>query len=256
MHKLIKSTFFIICLLALSFLAFHPAFATDTESSHITETVFFGNLKDDGSACGVFTVLHTVVDIFSVGVGILAVIGITIVGTKYLTAGGNEEQTRKAKHRMLQIIIGIVVYAVLYLGVQWLVPGGKLDFGERCTTISDEELAQIKAKERAEREEQRRRNEEEAAEIIAQYNNSKPSDSDSSSQAIGEPSERGKRILATAKEVAKKISGFSYSRDNANFEDKGDVYRTHSVNCASYASLVMAEAGLLSMKEGRVASDN
>ena len=64
-----------------------PTFATD--SSHVTETVFFGNVKDDGSACGVFTILNTVVDIMSIGIGILAIIGITIVGIKYLTAGGN-----------------------------------------------------------------------------------------------------------------------------------------------------------------------
>ena len=153
MHKLLKPAIITVCLLSISLLFFHPVFATD--SSHVTETVFFGNVKDDGSACGVFTILNTVVDIMSIGIGILAIIGITIVGIKYLTAGGNEEQTRKAKHRMLQIVIGLVVYAALYAGIQFLLPGGKLDFSYRCATISDEELAQIKAEEAEKRAEQR-----------------------------------------------------------------------------------------------------
>lgn len=159
-----------IIVLALSLLAFHPAFATDatpakTESSNITETIFFGNVKDDGGGCGVFSVLNLVIDIFSIGVGVLATIGIILVGIKYLTAGGNEEQTRKAKQRMLQIVIGIVAYALLYTGAQWLLPGGKLDSSNRCATISNEELSNIKAKEKAEREAQRKKNEQEAAKL-------------------------------------------------------------------------------------------
>ena len=178
--------FSLICLFLASLFLSPLSFATDNESSRITETIFFGNLKDDGSACGVFTVLHSVIDIFSIGIGILAVIGITIVGTKYLTAGGNEEQTRKAKHRMFQIVIGIVLYAVLYIGLQWLVPGGKLDFGDRCVVISDEELAKIKEKEKAEREAQRKKNEEEATRIIAQRNSGGSSSGNNSNSTTGE----------------------------------------------------------------------
>ncbi len=230
-------------------------FATDNESSHITETALLGNLKDDDSACGVFTVVNFIVDIFSIGVGVLAIIGITIVGIKYLTAGGNEEQTRKAKHRMFQIVIGLVTYALLYVGTQWLLPGGKLDFSTRCELVSNEELDQIKAKEKAEREAERQRNEATAAMIDRNLNRSSSSSTTTSSTYRG-ASERGKRILDAAIKVAKKVNGFSYSHDSANFQDKRDVYRKRSINCASYASLVMAEAKLLSMKDGRIASDN
>ena len=45
-----------------------------------------------------------------------------MVGIQYLTAGGNEEQTRKAKRRMLEIVIGIVAYVILYAGLRWLLP--------------------------------------------------------------------------------------------------------------------------------------
>lgn len=68
-------------------------------------------------------VLRLVVDIMSVLIGILGVIGITITGIQYLTAGGSEEKTRKAKRRMLEIVIGLAAYAVLYALLTWLLPG-------------------------------------------------------------------------------------------------------------------------------------
>ena len=84
-----------------------------------------GNLNcscDDGKGSAVFHVLDLVVDIMTIGIGILGVIGITVVGIQYLTAGGSEEKTRKAKRRMFEIVIGLVAYVVLYAFVKWLMP--------------------------------------------------------------------------------------------------------------------------------------
>ena len=58
----------------------------------------------------------------TIGIGILGLIGILIVGTQYLTAGGNEEKTKKAKRRMFEIVIGLVAYVVLYSFLRWLLP--------------------------------------------------------------------------------------------------------------------------------------
>ena len=58
----------------------------------------------------------------SIGVGILGVLGIVIVGIQYLTAGGNEEQTRKAKRRMFEIVIGLVAYVLVYAFLKFLLP--------------------------------------------------------------------------------------------------------------------------------------
>ena len=77
--------------------------------------------KEGGS---VIELLFLVVDIMTIGIGILGVVGILIVGIQYLTAGGNEEKTRKAKRRMFEIVLGLVVYALIYIGVRWLLPGG------------------------------------------------------------------------------------------------------------------------------------
>ena len=74
---------------------------------------------DNGIQC----LLGQAVDILSIGIGILGVIGILIVGIQYLTAGGNEEKTRKAKRRMFEIVIGLVAYAVIYALLKFLLPG-------------------------------------------------------------------------------------------------------------------------------------
>ena len=65
----------------------------------------------------------------TIGVGILGVIGISITGIQYLTAGGNEEKTRKAKQRMFEIIIGLAVYAVFFLFLQWILPNFEIQNG-------------------------------------------------------------------------------------------------------------------------------
>ena len=151
MHKHPKLVFLVtgLAFLLATFFISHPTFATDT-TDNIIETTFFGNLKDDGGGCGVYTILNLVIDILSIGVGILAIIGITIVGIKYLTAKGDIEQAKKAKTRLLQIVIGLVTYVLLYAGIQWLLPGGKLNTSQQCTSISNQELAQLKEKKRAE----------------------------------------------------------------------------------------------------------
>lgn len=129
-YTLILAAFFVAIFIAVALI--HNAFADDD----VIETTFFGNIKDDGNGCGVFTVLNLVVDILSIGAGILGVVGITIVGIQYLTAGGNEQQVVKAKRRMLEIIIGLIIYATLYAVAQWLLPGGKLNTNS-CSTASE-----------------------------------------------------------------------------------------------------------------------
>lgn len=83
-------------------------------------------LKSIGCECGggesVSSILNFTVDIMSIGIGILGVIGITIVGIQYLTAGGSEEKTRKAKRRMFEIIIGLVLYVLIFAFLKWLLP--------------------------------------------------------------------------------------------------------------------------------------
>lgn len=85
-----------------------------------------GNINcscDDGEGGGIKEILKLVVDIMSIGVGVLAVIGISVSGVQYLTAGGSEEKTRKAKRRILEIVIGLIAYVLIYALLRFLLPG-------------------------------------------------------------------------------------------------------------------------------------
>lgn len=79
--------------------------------------------SSDGEG-GIFSVLGWVVRILTVAVGILAVVGVSIVGVQYLTAKDNEEQVRKAKKRLVHVVIGIIAYILLFGVANFLLPGG------------------------------------------------------------------------------------------------------------------------------------
>ena len=98
------------------------------------ETTFFGTVQDS-KGCGVYTTLNFVLDLLSVGVGIVAVIGISFVGVKYLTAHGDTDQTRRARKRIFQIIIGVAIYAVIYSLANWLLAGADFS-GESCEEVT------------------------------------------------------------------------------------------------------------------------
>ncbi|MBQ6414119.1 hypothetical protein IJI28_00650 [Candidatus Saccharibacteria bacterium] len=77
---------------------------------------------DEGGSGGIFHLLSLFLDIFSIGIGITAVIGIAVAGTQYLTSKGDPTNTAKAKRRLYEIIIGVVCYVVLWAGLRWLLP--------------------------------------------------------------------------------------------------------------------------------------
>ena len=131
------------------FTAFIVAVAPVYASERCTLTTVLGNAECDqdgnpkaggGYNCScdengnsIFDILKLVVNIMTIGIGILGIIGITVVGVQYLTAGGNEEQTRKAKRRMFEIILGLVIYAAFFAILYWLLPG----FSEATDKISN-----------------------------------------------------------------------------------------------------------------------
>ncbi|MBQ3353367.1 hypothetical protein IJG89_03455 [Candidatus Saccharibacteria bacterium] len=99
-----------------------PVFAASDSNCVSTAILGGGQVCDEGNGNSILGILNTVVNIMTVGVGVLGIIGITIVGIQYLTAGGSEEKTRTAKRRMFEIIIGLVAYVVAYSLLVWLIP--------------------------------------------------------------------------------------------------------------------------------------
>lgn len=100
-----------------------PAIFAEEEKHTVILTGCEQAEKDEGNGAGIKCVVLVVVNILSVLVGIVGVIGIVIVGIQYLTAGGNEEQTRKAKRRLFEIVIGLIAFVLMSALLNWLLPG-------------------------------------------------------------------------------------------------------------------------------------
>jgi hypothetical protein len=80
----------------------------------------------DDKGSGIGGILQLVLTILTAGVAIAAIAGISIAAFTYTTAGGNEEKVKKSKDRILQIVIGLLVYGIMWAALQWLIPGGVL----------------------------------------------------------------------------------------------------------------------------------
>ena len=125
MKKLLLSVFAIMMggIMALApLVASVPAFAKTCAG---VETSILECSDDDGNGNGIKHILNLVVEIMTIGVGIFGTIGIVISGIQYLTAGGNEEQTRKAKRRIFEIVIGLFAYVLIYAVLYFLLPDFK-----------------------------------------------------------------------------------------------------------------------------------
>lgn len=121
MRKIIASIIAAICAIGMNVpvMALEPGGVLGaTERTNI-----LNECGEKTGADSITCVLKLVVTILGIGVGILGVIGISVSGVQYLTAGGSEEKARKAKRRIYEIVIGLALYAVLYFALQWLLPG-------------------------------------------------------------------------------------------------------------------------------------
>lgn len=76
---------------------------------------------------GIGGLLGLVVKILSYGLGAAAVIGVVVAGIMYLTARDNESQVAAAKQRLLNTVIGLIAWVVMFSVVNWLIPGGVPD---------------------------------------------------------------------------------------------------------------------------------
>ena len=115
----------VFCLAGVLGILNRTTFAAECENG--VETSVLGGegcyeVGNEGEA--IYDILELVVNVLTFGVGAAGVLGIVISGVQYMTAGGNETQMTKAKNRIVEVIIGLVAYSVMYVFLQWLIPGG------------------------------------------------------------------------------------------------------------------------------------
>lgn len=73
---------------------------------------------------GIYSLLGIVLQILTYGVGVAGTLGIVISGYQYLTAKDDMSKVMKAKTRLLQVVIGLVLYGVMFGLLNFLIPGG------------------------------------------------------------------------------------------------------------------------------------
>ena len=253
-HK--KLAIIFVCIISCLFVfAIMPnsAFADNSSSTDYVETTFFGNLKDDGQGCGIYTVINLVVDIMSMGVGILGVIGIIIVGIQYLTAKDNESQVQKSKRRIGEIVIGLVAFAVLFALTQWLLPGGRLNNDAQCETISDEDLAELKE---SEQEAKAEKNDEDSDDdsksgyvpVGKKGANSVPNTAPYLKESkFNRECLRDTSLTTTGEKIACILNKISKWADDNNVHYGNKAWRGKNklMNCATFTTAAYIEAGLL-----------
>lgn len=72
---------------------------------------------------GLWALLEITINIMAVGVGVAAVGGFIYAGMLYAAAGDNQEQVKKAIDTIRNVVIGLILFAVMFTAVNYLVPG-------------------------------------------------------------------------------------------------------------------------------------
>ncbi|MBR1802057.1 hypothetical protein IJ768_02405 [Candidatus Saccharibacteria bacterium] len=84
------------------------------------------NVTGCGNGDALFQLLGIALNVVTYGVGAAAVIGVIIAGYQYMSARDNAGQVAAAKNRLLQVIIGLVIWVFFWGVLQFLLPGGLL----------------------------------------------------------------------------------------------------------------------------------
>ena len=73
---------------------------------------------------GVWGILLIAINILTAGVGIAAVGGLIFAGITYGTASNDQGKIVKAKEMIYNVVVGLIMYALMYAFLQYLTPGG------------------------------------------------------------------------------------------------------------------------------------
>jgi len=107
-----------------------PAFAQDAQQQinnglcagsnlEFTENPGQCNVAATDATSKINDIIHTIVNLLSAIVGVVAVIMIIVGGFRYITSGGNDTSVTSAKNTILYAIIGLVVVALAQIIVRF-----------------------------------------------------------------------------------------------------------------------------------------
>ena len=94
-----------------------------SQTTHQTNTAILkkcGAEASDEDGGGIMCLLKEGLNIMTYIVGALGFAAIVWCGILYLTAGDNEEQVKKSKRRIFEIVVGVALFILANAIVQWL----------------------------------------------------------------------------------------------------------------------------------------
>lgn len=83
-----------------------------------------GGSETDVEDTGIWGILILTINIFTAGVGVLAVVGFVYGGILYITSGGSPEQIKKARVVFTNVVIGVIAFGVMFALLNFIIPGG------------------------------------------------------------------------------------------------------------------------------------
>jgi len=110
-----------------------PVFAAcdtdpDTACCGGVNTSIIGCTQDgtgsDVKNTGLWAILLLAINILTAGVGVVALAGIVYGSILYTSAGGSQEQVKKAMGIFTNVVIGIIAFAGMWALLNFLIPGG------------------------------------------------------------------------------------------------------------------------------------
>ncbi len=87
---------------------------------------------------GIWAMLLLIIQIMTAGVGVLAVAGIVYASVLWTTAEDKQDQVTKAKGIITNVVIGLVAFALMWAGLQFIVPGGVFNRTLGFTNVKNE----------------------------------------------------------------------------------------------------------------------
>jgi len=88
-------------------------------SLQFTDNGSTSNCTDSNATSKINDIVHTVINLLSAIVGIVAVVMIIIGGLRYITSGGNDTGVTSAKNTILYAIIGLIIVALAQVLVRF-----------------------------------------------------------------------------------------------------------------------------------------
>ena len=92
-------------------------------SSGCDETTVLTGVSCGDKGEGIWWALDLGVQIFTMVIGVLAIIGVVVAGIRYMTSRDNPEGVTAAKKMLFNIAIGLLAYGLMLAILSFILPG-------------------------------------------------------------------------------------------------------------------------------------